>query len=78
MNDSWKTNYVIDEEEEHKNHDINHPNTLNWAVGETEEYLKEKREGDRLIKPIISFRCKIWNSSKYTFFIYRDIIIKKH
>tara|TARA_Y100000389_G_C17471074_1_gene530978 strand:+ start:8531 stop:9103 length:573 start_codon:yes stop_codon:yes gene_type:complete len=55
VNNSWKTNYVIDEEEEHKNNDINHPNTLNWAVGETEEYLKEKREGDRLIKPIISW-----------------------
>ena len=55
MNDSWKTTYVIDENEEHKNNDINHPNTLNWAVGETEEYLKEKREGDKLIKPIISW-----------------------
>ena len=55
MNDSLVTTMSTDEEGENKNIDVNHPATLNWAVGETEEYLKDKREGDKVIKPILSF-----------------------
>ena len=44
-NDSWKTSYSLDEEDENaKNIDINHPTILNWAVAETEETLKDQRE----------------------------------
>ena len=55
FNDTWESEFVTDEEEEHKNKDINHPATLNWAVGETEDYLKEKRRGDILLKPALSW-----------------------
>ncbi len=56
FNDSWKTGYSLDEDDENaKNTEINHPTTLNWAIAETEETLKDQREGDKLLKPIFSW-----------------------
>lgn len=55
MNHDWTTQMSTDEDGENKNRDINHPATLNWAVGETEEYLKAKKDGDKLVKPALAF-----------------------
>ena len=55
-NNAWETTYSTDDEDKNaKNIDINHPTTLAWAVAETEETLKDKRKGDKLLKPIMSW-----------------------
>tara|TARA_B100001142_G_scaffold144962_1_gene145904 strand:- start:8336 stop:8914 length:579 start_codon:yes stop_codon:yes gene_type:complete len=56
FNDSWRTTLSTDEDDETaKNDQLNHPATLNWAVAETEETLRDQREGDKLLKPIMSW-----------------------
>jgi len=55
-NKTWETELSTDDEDKKaKNKDINHPTTLAWAVEETEEYLKDKREGDKLLKPAMAW-----------------------